>query len=37
MVQNLESVMSVDNVYTELIELRSYNRTLADRIKHLEL
>ena len=29
--------MSVDNVYTELIQLRNHNRALSERIKHLEI
>lgn len=29
--------MSVDNVYTELIQLRNHNKALGDRIKHLEI
>ena len=29
--------MSVDNCYTELIQLRNLNKILAERIKHLEL
>lgn len=32
-----DELMSVDNVYTQLISLRNHNRALADRIKHLEL
>jgi hypothetical protein len=34
---NFEGDMSVDNVYTELIQLRNHNRALGDRIKHLEI
>ena len=29
--------MTVDNVYNELIQLRTHNRALGDRIKHLEV
>ena len=29
--------MSVDNCYTELIQLRNQNKILTERIKHLEL
>lgn len=32
-----EGDMSVDNVYTELIQLRNHNKALGDRIKHLEI
>ena len=33
----IDGDMSVDNVYTELIQLRNHNRALGDRIKHLEI
>ena len=29
--------ITVDNVYTELIQLRNHNKALGDRIKHLEI
>lgn len=30
-------MISVDNVYNELIHLRKMNKALEDRIKHLEV
>ena len=35
--QSEKKEMTVDSVYNELIHLRKTNRTLEDRIKHLEV